>query len=300
MEKLKTLIVGFGVQGRKRSKLLKKKMFITVDKKDNADFSDIKKVPVNDYNNVFICTPDNQKEEIIKYCLKKNKNILVEKPLNLNLKKIEAIEKKAKKNKIKFYTAYNHRFEPHILEIKKILNEKKIGKVYYVKIFYGNGTAKLVNKSWRDKKYGIISDLGSHLLDLSYFLFGEKIGSFVISQKKSLENNNFDFISLINKKSQIPIQLEMTYCMWKNSFSLDILGSKGSINMRNLCKWGPSELSVGQRVFPSGIPIMNKKILKINDPTWRLEHNFFFNKKYNPKYFFKRDKWISKQVKNLG
>ena len=85
-----------------------------------------------------------------------------------------------------------------------------------------------------------------------------------------------------------------------NSFSLDIVGSKGSINMRNLCKWGPSELSVGQRVFPSGIPIMNKKILKINDPTWRLEHNFFFNKKYNPKYFFKRDKWISKQVKNLG
>ena len=41
--------------------------------------------------------------------------------------------------KLNVYTAYNHRFEPHLVKLK-ISISKKLGKIYY-EYFYGNGTA---------------------------------------------------------------------------------------------------------------------------------------------------------------
>ena len=39
--------------------------------------------------------------------------------------------------------------------------------------FYGNGTARDVrNSPWRDQGFGVLPDLGSHLLDMVLFLFG--------------------------------------------------------------------------------------------------------------------------------
>ena len=46
----------------------------------------------------------------------------------------------------------------------------------------------------------------------------------------------------------------MSYCSWKNSFKLEIIGSKGSIFINNLCKWGQSTLEYHERIFPSGYP----------------------------------------------
>ena len=49
---------------------------------------------------------------------------------------------------------------------KKLLTKKNIGKIYFVKIEYVNGTAK-TNKN----KVGSMSDIGSHSLNLfEYFL----------------------------------------------------------------------------------------------------------------------------------
>ena len=37
-------------------------------------------------------------------------------------------------------------------------------------MFYGNGTSLLVKKSkWRDKDKGVLTDIGSHLIDICFF-----------------------------------------------------------------------------------------------------------------------------------
>ena len=51
-----------------------------------------------------------------------------------------------------------------------IIKEKKIGKLYYLDIFYGNGTSKLVSNSWRNKNLDIFFDIGSHIFDLFSYL----------------------------------------------------------------------------------------------------------------------------------
>ena len=70
------------------------------------------------------------------------------------------------------------------------LDSKKLGKIYSCRLFYGNGTARLVRNSWRDKKSGVILDIGSHLLDTCLFWFGKKTGNFKLRTFHKFENKH--------------------------------------------------------------------------------------------------------------
>lgn len=300
---MKILIVGLGVQGKKRKKLLSKNFFFgSVDKKrKDADFAKIEDVPLKKYDSVFICTPDSEKLKILKYCIKHNKHMLVEKPLiaNSNIK-ITELEKKANKAKLVLYTAYNHRFEPHFKKIKQIIDSKILGKIYYCHILYGNGTANLVKKNkWRDKGLGVIQDLGPHLIDTIKFWF-KKDFQFKSLVKNRFENKSPDHGIFYLKKKKFFLKLEMSLCMWKNTFRCDIIGSKGSVHMDGLCKWGPSLLRLLKRKFPSGLPQEKKYLIKSKDPTWVEEHQHFFNLvKLKKKNDLSKDKWINKSLRKI-
>ena len=68
---MKAIIVGMGVQGVKRKNSLSNKEFIgSVDKFKKSNFYSIQNVPLNIYDTVFVCVPDNENEKIIEYSLK--------------------------------------------------------------------------------------------------------------------------------------------------------------------------------------------------------------------------------------
>lgn len=145
-------------------------------------------------------------------------------------------------------------------------------------MFYGNGTSSLVRKSkWRDKGSGVLTDIGSHLLDLCLFLFGEKIRVLKIIEKNKFENKALDHAVITLEINKIKIELEMTLCMWKNTFVCDVIGSKGSAHLNSLCKWSKSSFSYRKRKFPSGEPKEKKISFKKGDPTWKAEYLFFKN-----------------------
>jgi len=299
---MKVLIVGYGVQGQKREKILKNFFYASYDNKNTkATFTDINDIPKNKYNAVFLCVPDDQKFKLINFFIKLKKHILVEKPLIFKkISDYKNLQSQSQKNGIYIYTAYNHRFEPHFEEVKKTLKKNIIGKVYLCKIFYGNGTSKLVKKNkWRDKGLGVVQDIGPHLFDILNFWFKFK-GKFTFLSKSNFENKSPDHSILTSKTKNTKFLLEMTYCMWRNTFSLEIVGSKGSISINRLCKWGPSEFFLRKRIFPSGAPKEYSKIININDPTWEKEHQFFFHQiKKKVKTDLSNDLYIFKTLKNL-
>ena len=301
---MKIIIVGLGTQGKKRKKILKKNSyFASVDTKNkDADFKKIEDVPLGKYNTVFICTPDYEKIKIINFCIKHKKNILVEKPLVAKSeKKFKQLEHKANKSNIIMYSAYNHRFEPHFINIKKIIKSKILGKIYHCHLFYGNGTARLVKKhKWRDKGLGVIQDLGPHLMDTIKFWFDKNL-KFKSLIKNKFENKSPDHAILFSKKKNFSVNLEMSICMWRNTLRCDIVGSKGSIHLDSLCKWGPSTLRILKRKLPSGLPKEKKIVIKMKDPTWELEHKYFFNLlRVKKKNSLSKDLWINKNLKNIN
>lgn len=301
---MRTLVVGLGTQGVKRIKFIKEKLAGSVDPVNkSATFSDISKAPVDTYDAVFLCVPDKEKPKLIEFCIQNRKHVLVEKPLLSNkIWDLIELQSRAVKSKVFIYTAYNHRFEPHFKSVKEILDNNEIGKIYSIKMFYGNGTSQLVKSSdWRDKDMGVISDLAPHLLDTLAFWIG-------IDDLKntSLTTHNFETVApdhaIIHfDLKNIFVQLEMSLCMWKNTFDCDIIGERGSLHISSLCKWGPSILIKRIRVLPSGIPKEHSTKLELLDPTWAEEHEYFYRHiKNGIQTDLSKDYWISESLRELS
>jgi len=299
---MNNLIIGFGVQGKKRLKFLKnKKNTIIVDPVlKEVNYKNIHHIKnIRKFKKAYICTPESEKYKTIKYLLENKKHILVEKPLTLSDIENRKIKKLIKKKKSTLYVAYNHRFEPHIKTVKEVIEKKEIGKIYSVNLYYGNGTARLWKNSWREKnKYSIIDDLGVHLLDTFLFWF-----NFLPKKYKSIikQNNELKCYDYFTFKSEEKFKTLFTVSVldWKNKFEANIIGSKGSLHINCLCKWGPSVLIKRVRKLPSGKPKEFTKILKMKDPTWMAEENFF-NKisKKNVNNFYENG-LITKAVKAI-
>lgn len=272
---MRTLIIGYGIQGKKRFTLLKEVAGIVDPYFPDADYSTIQDAPIDSFDAAFVCTPDEAKYEIMSYLLRNKKHVLVEKPLVFladEYKNIQLLSQKAV-----CYTAYNHRFEPHFVKMKEILDSGVLGKIYSCRMFYGNGTAMdVTNSQWRDKGCGVVHDLGSHLLDTINFLFRSKADSFTLDHCHTFENKAPDH-AILCSKGDIFIELEMTLLSWRNSFSCTILAENGSAHIDSLCKWGPATFTLRKRQKPSGRPEEESIVLVKPDPTWEAEHNFFFN-----------------------
>ena len=71
-------------------------------------------------------------------------------------------------------------------------------------MFYGNGTARIVkNSPWKDKQLGVISDLGSHLIDTLIFLLGNQFKNIKKISSNKYENNSTDHaILMFHKKNK--------------------------------------------------------------------------------------------------
>ena len=291
---MRVIVVGMGIQGSKRKRYLGKDFTYSVDKFKKANFKSIYEVPLNKFDAAIVCVPDKEKIKILDYCIVNHKHVLIEKPLITNNTKIfSKFEKIAKKKNLICYTAYNHRFEPNIIKMKELIQSKKLGKLYKCRIFYGNGTSLLVKKSqWRDKGLGVITDIGSHLLDICLFLFGNKINSLKIIEINKFENKAPDHSIITLKINNLKIELEMSLCMWKNSFNCDVIGSKGSAHLNSLCKWDKNTFLFRKRKLPSGAPTEKYIYFKKGDPTWKKEYRYFKNLiKRRRKTNFKRD-WL--------
>lgn len=251
---MRYIIIGYGNIGKKRHNVLNEKCAATVDPyQENVDYSDYKKVPLDIFDAAILAVPNAIKIEILEYLLTHKKNVLIEKPLLFKDEKIaHRLYSIAKSNDVVWYTSYNHRFEPLVMKLREFLENGAIGQLYFAKFVYGNGTVQNIINTWRDVGYGVLEDLGCHLLDLAAYLLPEDPRGYRLTGTQNFEANSWDYCSFSTVDGKF--QFLCSTLMWKNTFRIDIFGSKGSIHLDGLHKWGESKLIYRERVFPSGIP----------------------------------------------
>lgn len=301
---MRVIVAGLGIQGYKRRKHAGKDFVASVDPVNpEAEFRDIADVPLSSYDAVLACIPDEPKVDLLRYALSNRKHVLVEKPLwAAEDRQIIEIEHIARENKALCYTAYNHRFEPHYIRMRNLIVSGKLGKIYSCRMFYGNGTARLVRDSvWRDQGDGVLPDLGSHLLDTCRFWFGTELGEFKLTAAHTFENLAPDHIIISSEENNPRIELEMTLCMWRNHFTCDILAENGTAHIESLCKWGPTTFSHRLRVLPSGRPPETRVTLIQDDPTWEAEYIHFKQLVQSGMVTdLSNDLWLQTNLRRLG
>ena len=297
---MKVAVIGLGTQGNKRMAIARSDVVVTVDPvHPQAQYKNTEAVPIRDYDAALVCTPDDAKISILHYLLSHAKHVLVEKPhFAARSEQLRELESVAKRSKAVCYTAYNHRFEPHIANLKKVLDSGRLGKVYSASFFYGNGTARDVRDSWRDQGFGVLPDLGSHLLDTILFLFGPLEGSCARWRSDRFENRAYDHFSF-GFNGTLPVDCEITLLSWRNTFRADICAELGSAHIDCLCKWGPSTLTVRHRILPSGRPDEEATTLVCPDPTWALEYEHFKLLCQSPQTNIENDIWIQSKLEEL-
>jgi scyllo-inositol 2-dehydrogenase (NADP+) len=275
---MRVIVAGLGVQGYKRRRFAGSDCMGAVDPvNQEANYRTLQDVPTGSYDAVLACIPDAPKLDLIRYCVENGKHVLVEKPLwTPRDEDIQQLQPLARSRGVVVYTAYNHRFEPHYIRMRDLIASGELGAIYSCRMFYGNGTARLVRDSaWRDQGAGVLPDLGSHLLDTCRFWFGDIADSFRLISANRFENRAPDHV-IIGSDAQRPrIELEMTLCMWRNHFTCDILAERGTAHIESLCKWGPTTFRHRRRILPSGHPPETAITLAQEDPTWALEYEYF-------------------------
>lgn len=130
---------------------------------------------------VDICTPNIYHFETVKKALTAGKHVLCEKPLCVTVK--EALElcklaEQAEKNGQICGVVFNNRFLSPIAKAKELIDSGRLGRILSFRAEYLHNSCLDPNKKagWKQTKEfggGVLYDLGSHIIDLIYYLCGE-------------------------------------------------------------------------------------------------------------------------------
>ena len=132
---MRVVIIGLGIQGRKRRVIAGSDVVATVDPiVEGADYRDLDEVPIGAYDAALVCTPDDAKVDLLARLLGGGKHVLVEKPLLASPAALYNLAALARARRVVCYTAYNHRFEPHFVRMKETIDSGVLGRVYLCRL----------------------------------------------------------------------------------------------------------------------------------------------------------------------
>lgn len=128
---------------------------------------------------VNICTPNCMHKDMIMKALKAGKHIYCDKPMVISSQESDEILQELEKTDVFTQVAFHNRFFPAMIRAKQIIEEGRLGKIFTFRAVYLHSGSVDPNKpiGWKQDKCmgggGVLFDLGSHVLDLMYYLIGE-------------------------------------------------------------------------------------------------------------------------------
>jgi scyllo-inositol 2-dehydrogenase (NADP+) len=292
---MRYLLVGYGNIGAKRKAVLGDRCVATVDPFNAAaDYRTITECAPARYDAAILAVPNDVKIELMESLLDRGKHVLVEKPLILDAATAADLSRRAAATGAIWYTSYNFRFEPNVIALKRHLDAGALGRLYRVRMFYGNGTAGTIAGTWRDSRYGVLEDMATHLIDLAGFVFGRFGSEFRVWERRGYELKGIDHCILASADGDLVI--ECSFLSWKNRWRIEVVGERGALEMDGLTKWGASTLVWWRRTLPSGVPEESREVTPGPDPTWAGDIAHFEARAAAADTSCANDLWLSRTI----
>jgi UDP-N-acetyl-2-amino-2-deoxyglucuronate dehydrogenase len=190
---------------------------------------------------VSVCTPNGLHAEHTIKALKKGNHVLCEKPMAIKTSDCQRMISTAKEVEKLLFIIKQNRFNPPVVALKKIIDEKRLGRIINVQLncFWNRTDEYYQESNWKGKKNldgGILFTQFSHFIDLLYWLVGD------VSRVYSI-TNNFMHLNTIEFEDSGVVLLEFingaigTINFTINSFkknmegSITIFGEKGTVKV---------------------------------------------------------------------
>lgn len=127
---------------------------------------------------VIINTPDKFHYEMARLALLKGKHIVVEKPVTLKSKQAEELVQIAREKDLVFTVYQNRRWDGDFRTVQKVLAENKLGRLIEFESHYDRYRTYITPDTWKEEGgefAGVLYNLGSHMVDQVYVLFGKPL-----------------------------------------------------------------------------------------------------------------------------
>jgi predicted dehydrogenase len=184
---------------------------------------------------VCVCTPPSSHINLAKKAINKNFHVFIEKPISNSIKNLAQFSNKTKS---KIFVGYSFRFDKGLNQVKKLIDDNKIGKIISFDAYEGWHLS--LWRSWQDytKSYtgskklggGIILD-GSHELNYLLWLGGDitQVFSFY-SVIPSLKVKTEGLAEILLKfKSKAIGRIHLDFINPRYNRHCEIIGDRGSI-----------------------------------------------------------------------
>jgi predicted dehydrogenase len=199
-----------------------------------------KKIPFEAFDIAFICSPTHLHVTHALAAVKAGCHIFVEKPLSHNMKDVPSLIRLAQKKGAVTMVGCNMRFHPCVEYIKKLIDRKKIGKVYSINIEYGqylpywrpHQDYRMGYAAKKSTGGGVIFD-EMHEFDLLFWLNSNAPVSrseFIFDKVSPLEIQTEDIcLATFKFTNRVLGLVHVDYLQQSYSRTIKIIGEKGNL-----------------------------------------------------------------------
>lgn len=141
---------------------------------------------------VIVNTPDIYHFEMAKQAILHKKHVVVEKPVTLKSDEARKLTELAHEQGVVFTVYQNRRWDGDFRTVQRILEEKKLGRLVEFESHYDRYRNFITPGTWKEEKgefAGVLFNLGSHMIDQAYVLFGKPVA--VTAHLKIIRSGGF-------------------------------------------------------------------------------------------------------------
>ncbi len=200
--------------------------------------SDFSELLTDEIDLIIITTPNHLHFPQAKAALEAGKHVLVEKPFTPTVEEGEQLIEISKQVGKVLSVFHNRRFDGDFLTVKKLIEENVLGDVVYFESHFDRFRPQIKERNWREKKDtaagGVLFDLGAHLIDQAYLLFGEPKEVIVDKEWQRTGSEQDDYFHVIMKYERLRVVLQASCIAAKPGPKFLIHGTNGSFEIHGL------------------------------------------------------------------
>ncbi len=195
-----------------------------------------------DIDVVTIATPSGMHAEMGIAAARAGKNVIVEKPMDITLEKADALIAACHENKVKLCVISQHRFDQGIVDLKKAIQDEKLGPLafggaytqwYRAQEYYDSGSWR---GTWALDGGGSLMNQSIHYVDLLQYIMGPVEEIYAYCARRAhvrIEVEDVSAATVKFKSGAIGIIEGMTAAYPGFAARLDIFGGDGGVIIEN-------------------------------------------------------------------
>jgi predicted dehydrogenase len=291
------VIIGCGLIGQKRARALGSARLVacadlrsdraeaiartTEGCKPYSDWRDAVRHPGADV--VIVATLHDSLVEIATGAVEMGRHVLVEKPGARYADEIACLPALAATHHVKVRVGFNHRYHRALRKARELVDSGALGDLMFLRARYGHGGRVGYDQEWRANPVqsggGELIDQGAHIIDLARWFLGDfvEVEGFAHTYYWNMPVDDNVFMMLRTVHKQVAF-MHASCTEWKNTFSFELFGGAGKIDIAGLGGSYGTERITCYRMLPEmGPPETVSWEYPMTDDSWEVELAEFFD-----------------------